>query len=57
MIMTMGNLNAMSVTLATGQFGLGIMNEAGKRVKDFCTEHELVVATTLFKQHPRRKYT
>jgi len=40
-----------------GPFGLGIMNEAGERLKDFCIEHEPIAANTLFKQHPRRLYT
>ena len=40
----------------TGNFGLGIQNEAGKRLIEFCQENALVIANTLFKQHKRRPY-
>ena len=32
----------------TGKFGLGIQNEAGQRLIDFCQENSLVIANTLF---------
>ena len=38
----------------TGKFGLGIWNEAGQRVVEFCQEIALVIANTLFQQHKRR---
>ena len=41
----------------TGKFGLGIQNEAGQRLIDFCQENALVIADTLFQQHKRRLYT
>ena len=42
----------------TGKFGLGIQNEAGQRVIEFCKENNtLVMANTLFQQHKRRLYT
>ena len=41
----------------TGKFGLGIWNEAGQRLKEFCQENSLVIANTLFQQHKRRLYT
>ena len=41
----------------TGKFGLGIWNEAGKRLIDCCQENTLVIANTLFQQHKRRLYT
>ena len=41
----------------TGKFGLGMWNEAGKRLLEFCQEHALVIANTLFQQHKRRLYT
>ena len=41
----------------TGKFALGVSNEAGKRLTDFCQENELVIAKTLFQQHKRRLYT
>ena len=41
----------------TGKFGLGIRNEAGQRLTEFCQENALVIANTLFQQHKRRLYT
>ena len=41
----------------TGKFGLGIQNEAGQKLTEFCQENALVIANTLFKQHKRRLYT
>ena len=41
----------------TGKFGLGIQNEAGQRLIDFCQKNALVIANTLFQQHKRRLYT
>ena len=38
----------------TGKFGLGVRNEAGQRLIEFCQENALVVANTLFQQHKRR---
>ena len=35
----------------TGKFGLGIRNEAGQRLIEFCQENALVIANTLFQQH------
>jgi len=40
----------------TGKFGLGIRNEAGQRLIEFCQENALVTANTLFQQHKRRLY-
>ena len=37
----------------TGKFGLGIRNEAGQRLIEFCQENTLVIANTLFQQHKR----
>ena len=41
----------------TGKFGLGMWNEAGQRLIEFCQENALVTANTLFQQHERRLYT
>ena len=41
----------------TGKFGLGIRNEAGQRLIEFCQDNALVIANTLFQQHNRRLYT
>ena len=41
----------------TGKFGLGVQNEAGKRLRKFCQDSILVIANTFFQQHMRRLYT
>ena len=41
----------------TGKFGLGMWNEAGQKLIEFCQENALVIANTLFQQHKRRLYT
>ena len=40
-----------------GIFGLGVQNEAGQRLIEFCQENALVIENTLFQQHKRRLYT
>ena len=37
----------------TGKFGLGIQNETGQRLTEFCKENALVIANTLFQQQKR----
>ena len=37
----------------TGKFGLGLQNEAGKRLTEFCQENTLVIENSLFQQHMR----
>ena len=37
----------------TGKFGLGIQNEAGQRLIEFCQENTQVIANTLFQQHKK----
>ena len=41
----------------TGKFVLGVQNEAGQRLIEFCQEKALVIANTFFQQHKRRHYT
>ena len=41
----------------TGKFGLGIWNEAGQRLIEFCQKNALVITNTLFQQNKRRLYT
>ena len=41
----------------TGKLGLGVQNEAGQRLTEFCQENTLVIPNTLFQQHKRRLYT
>ena len=35
----------------TGKFGLGVCNEAGQRLIEFCQENTLVITNTLFQKH------
>ena len=41
----------------TGKFGLGVQNDVGQRLIEFCQEKALVITNTLFQQHKRRLYT
>ena len=41
----------------TGKFGLGVQNEAGQRLTEFCKENALVIANTLLQKHNTRLYT
>ena len=60
-IFTIGDWNAkiesQEIPGVTGKFGLGVQNEAGQRLIEFCQEKALVIANTLFQQHKRRLYT
>ena len=38
----------------TDNFGLGVQNEAGQRLTEFCQNNALVIANTLSQQHKRR---
>ena len=35
------------------KFGLGVQNEAGQRLREFCQGDALVIANTLFQQHEK----
>ena len=35
----------------TGKFDLGVQNEGGQRLTEFCQENALVIANTIFQQH------
>ena len=52
-----GNWNAkvgsQEIPGVTGKFGLGVQNEAGQRLTDFCQENTPVIANSLFQQHKR----
>ena len=39
-----------------GKFGLGVHNEAGQRLTEFCQENTVVIGNTFFQQHKRRFY-
>ena len=50
-------VGAQEIPGVAGKFGLGVQNEAGQRLKEFCQENVQVTANTLFQQHKRRLYT
>ena len=51
------NVGSQEIPGVMGKFGLGVQNEAGQRLIEFCQENTLVVADTLFQQHKRKLYT
>ena len=50
-------LGSQEIPGGPGKFGLGVQNEAGQRLTEFCQENALVIANTIFQQHKRRLYT
>ena len=50
-------LGSQEIPEVIGKFGLGVQNEAGQRITEFCQENILVIANTLFQQHKRKLYT
>ena len=50
-------VGSQEIPRVTGKFGLGVQNEVGQRLTEFCQENTLVIASTLFQQHKRRLYT
>ena len=56
-----GNWNAkvesQEIPGVRGKWVLGVPNEAGQRLTEFCQENARVIANTLFWQHKRRPYT
>ena len=59
-IFIIGNQNAklrsQEIPRITGKFCLGVQNEAGQRLTEFCQENTLVVASTLFQQPKGESY-
>ena len=51
------NVGSQEKPRVTGKSGLGVRNEAGQRLIEFCQENTLVIPNTLFQQHKRRLYT
>ena len=39
----------------TGKLGLGVQNEAGQRLMEFCQENALVIANTIFQQYRKTR--
>ena len=52
-----GNWNAkvgnQEIPGVTGKFGLGVQNESGQRLTEFCQGNALVITNILFQQHKR----
>ena len=48
-----GDWNAKVGSQETGKFFLGVQNEAGRKLIEFCQENALVIVNTLFQQHKR----
>ena len=57
----MGDWNAkvgsQEIPGVTDKLGLGVQNEGGQRLIEFCQENALVMANTLFQPHKRQLYT
>ena len=60
MLFIIGDWNAKAgsqeIPGGAGKFVLGVQNEAGQRLIEFCQENALVIASTLFQQHKRQLY-
>ena len=41
----------------TGKWGLGVQNEAGQRLTEFCQVNAQVIANNQFQQHKKQLYT
>ena len=50
-------VGSQEITRVTGNTGLGVQNEAGQNLIEFCQENAMVIANTHFQQHKRRLYT
>ena len=55
--MEMHKLGSQETPGVTDKSGLGVQNEAGQRLTEFCQENALVIANILFQQNKRRLYT
>ena len=51
------NVGSQEIHGVTDKFGLGVQNEAGQRLTEFCEKNTLVIANNIFPQHKRRLYT
>ena len=41
-------VGSQEIPVVTGKFGLGVQNEAGQKLTEFCQENALVITNTLF---------
>ena len=57
MLFIIGGWNAkegsQEIPRVTSKLSLGVQNEAGQRLIEFCQDNALVIANTLFQQHKR----
>ena len=49
----MYSIGSQEILRVTGKFDLGVQNEAGQRLIEFCQENALVIVNTFFQQHKR----
>ena len=49
-------VGSQKVPEVTGKFGLGVWNEAGQWLIEFCQENALAIANILFQQHKQQLY-
>ena len=47
------SIGSQEILGVTGKFDLGVQNEAGQRLIEFCQENALVIVNTFFQQHKR----
>ena len=47
----------LEIPRVTDKFGLGVQNEAGQRLIEFCLQNTLVTANIIFQQEKRCLYT
>ena len=50
-------VGSQEIPRVAGRFGLGVQNESGQRLTEFCQENTLVIANTLFQKHKDDSYT
>ena len=51
------NVGSQEISRVTEKLGLGVQNETGQRLIEFCQENALIIANALFQQQKRRFYT